>query len=100
MGSAMVTGRMDSRKKSAATRILEREGMGASQAINLMYDRIIEEGDVSFLAEDDTQLLPDDDRWAIGAKFVDSLTCKRKSRFDDMSKSEIRVERLASRGLI
>ena len=100
MGSAMVTGRMDSRKKSAATRILEREGMSASQAINLMYDRIIEEGDVSFLAEESTQFLHDDNRWVIGAKFVDSLTCKRKNRFDDMSKSEIRVERLASRGLI
>lgn len=100
MESAMVTGRMDSGKKFAAARILEREGLSASQAINLMYDRIIEDGSASFLAKENAQLLCTDDRWAIGAKFVDSLTRKRESRFDDMSKSEIRVERLASRGLM
>ena len=50
MGEAMVTGRMAPGKKRRGGQILHREGLTASQAINRMYDCLIEKGDASFLA--------------------------------------------------
>ncbi len=41
---AMVTGRMPERKKQQGLRVLKRDGMNASQAVNLLFDRLIEEG--------------------------------------------------------
>ena len=52
MSSVMVTGRMDSRKKQRGLAILEREGSNASQAINRMFDRIIESNSADFLFEE------------------------------------------------
>ena len=49
MGEAMVTGRMAPGKKRRGGQILHREGLTASQAINRMYDCLIEKGDASFL---------------------------------------------------
>ena len=40
---AMVTGRMPERKKQQGLRVLKRDGMNASQAVNLLFDRLIEE---------------------------------------------------------
>ena len=48
MDDSMVTARMLDEKKRKGARILAREGLSASQAINLMYDKMIEEGEVSF----------------------------------------------------
>ena len=42
MDDSMVTARMLEKKKREGARILSREGLSASQAINLMYDRMIE----------------------------------------------------------
>ena len=39
---AMVTGRMPERKKQQGLRVLKRDGMNASQAVNLLFDRLIE----------------------------------------------------------
>ena len=49
MGEAMVTGRMAPGKKRRGGLVLQREGLTASQAINRMYDKLIENGDASFL---------------------------------------------------
>lgn len=98
MGSSMVTGRMAEDKKLRGGRILQREGLSASQAINLMYDRIIEDGDAAFLSGPRPSGSADD--WASAARFVDALSSKRASRFDDMSKADIRKERLQARGLM
>lgn len=98
MSDVMVTGRMPEEKKSRATRILHREGFSASQAINLLFDRVIDQGSADFLRQKTE--MPDDLRWRQAADFVDALSEKRASRFDDMSKAEIRVERLRARGLM
>ena len=45
MDDSMVTARMLDEKKRKGARILAREGLSASQAINLMYDKMIEEGE-------------------------------------------------------
>ena len=54
MDDSMVTARMLDEKKRKGARILAREGLSASQAINLMYDKMIEEGEAGFLRADST----------------------------------------------
>ena len=91
---AMVTGRMPERKKQQGLRVLKRDGMNAS----LLFDRLIEEGSADFLLQDgDTSA---GERWASAAHFVDSLSRKRSTRFDDMTKAEIKLDRLAAKGLV
>lgn len=68
---AMVTGRMPERKKQQGLRVLKRDGMNASQAVNLLFDRLIEEGSADFLLQDGDASA--DERWASAARFVDSL---------------------------
>lgn len=98
MADAMVTGRMPSRKKEAGNAILAHAGLNASQAIGMMYDKLIESKSVDFLLEGPAQSR--ESKLAAAAAFVDSLSVKRASRFDDMTDVEIRCERLASRGLM
>lgn len=96
MADAMVTGRMPEEKKADGVRILQREGLSASQAINLMFDKVIEGQSAAFLAA------PSSDRraaWSAAAAFVDSIPKKRMTRFDDMSRAEAKMERLRARGL-
>lgn len=99
MDDSMVTARMLAEKKRKGARILAREGLSASQAINLMYDKMIDEGEAGFLRPDEHRFC-DEAKWAAAARFVDGLSSKRSSRFDDMTKAEARMERLRSRGLV
>jgi hypothetical protein len=71
----MVTGRMAPGKKRRGALVLQREGINASQAINRMYDRIIEDGNAEFLT--DRCVADDESAWARAAEFVDSLCTKR-----------------------
>lgn len=95
MADAMVTGRMSEEKKERGLRVLKRNSISASQAVNLMFDRLIKEGDVSFLGGAKKDV--DETRWRSAANFVDSLSHKRVTRFDNMTKAEIKMERLKSR---
>lgn len=99
MNYAMVTGRMSPVKKEKGSKILKRAGMNASQAINLMYDRLIDEGNANFLlsSEDAEETSK---KWEDAVRFVDSLSRKRDSRFHVMTKSEIKMERLNARGVL
>lgn len=96
MDDVMVTGRMPADKKKKGANVLRQEGLNASQAIGLMYDRLIEKGDAQFLLPDE-YTSPDDVSWANAARFIDSLSSKKESRFDEMSKSEIKRERLRTK---
>ena len=53
MDDAMVTARMAAEKKRRGASVLTRDGLSASQAINLMYDRLIDEGEADFLFSSD-----------------------------------------------
>lgn len=97
MSGAMVTGRMDADKKSRAGRILKKSGLSASQAINLLYDRLIDEGNANFITGEQPR---HDAAWKNASRFVDSLSKKQATRFDDMTKAEIRTDRLKHRGLM
>ena len=90
MDDSMVTARVLDEKKRKGARILAREGLSASQAINLMYDKMIEEGEAGFLRADSSRI-GDEAKWAAASRFVDSLSSKRASRFDDMSASLITI---------
>lgn len=98
MDGAMVTGRMDEQKKTAGNAVLAQHGMNASQAINLLYEKLIREKDVSFLFEDGWR--PDPADWARAAAFVDSLSSAAETQFDELEKAEIKASRLAAKGLM
>ena len=98
MADAMVTARMSAEKKAQGNRVLKREDLSASQCINMLYDRLIEEGDAAFLTG--TRRTEDQSEWQRAASFVDTLSQPLETRFDSMSKAEIRVDRLKSRGLM
>lgn len=97
MSDAMVTGRMSAEKKKQGLRILQQDGITASQAVNLMFDRMISDGSAAFLLKEPP--LKDGSQWQTAAKFIDAIPQERKTRFDSMTKQQIREERLKSRGL-
>lgn len=96
MNEAMVTGRMSVRKKQQGARALKQSGLSASEAINLLYDRIIAEGTDWLTGPSE----PSKMHWHQAASFVDSLSKPCESRFDAMSKADIKRERLASKDLM
>jgi len=91
---AMVTGRMSEEKKAAGNAVLAESGLNASQAIGLMYDRLIAEKDASFLVGEHRASAAE---WDAARQFFDGLTQKRKSRFHSMSKAQIKQERVLAR---
>lgn len=96
MEDVMVTGRMSAQKKAAGNAVLKDAGLNPSQAINLMYSKLVDEKDASFLTEEGYDPI----KWKVAAKFVDSLVVPQKTRFDNMTKAEIKMDRLRSRGLV
>ena len=98
MNDAMVTGRMSAKRKEAGNAVLAQAGLNASQAIGLMYDRLIDERNADFLCEQPAASR--ESRMASAALFVDRLSSRRASRFDGMSSADIKMERLKSRGLV
>ncbi len=98
MNESMVTARMDAEKKAHGGRILKRSGLTASQCINMLYDRIIQDGNADFLM--DSKPFDSGASCERAADFVDALSAPRQTRFDTMSKAEIRMSRLSDRGLV
>lgn len=100
MDNAMVTGRMSQAKKDAGNAVLKRAGLTPSAAINRMYDLLEENGNADFL------MPPKPTRsaaeWDEAATFVKSLTLPFvvDERFANMTKSQIKAERLAAKGLM
>ncbi len=101
MIDATVSSRMPAAKKAQAQKILERAGTNSSQVINALFDRIVQEGNVHFLMsepeENDKQKR---EHLARAFEIVDSIPISRKSEFDNMSETEIRMRRLKDRGLL
>lgn len=94
MASVMVTGRMSDDKKAAGLRVLKRNALNASQAINMLFDRLIADGDISFLRDEPQSC---QSNFALAAKYVDSISEPRKTQFDNMNKREIKMHRLAAK---
>ena len=96
MDDAMVTGRMSAEKKKAGSKVLAKAGLNASQAINLLYDKLEEEQNADFLIH----RKPEQHEWESAAKFLDALHMPIHSRFDDMTRGEIKLERAKTKGWI
>lgn len=99
MAEAMVTGRMSDQKKLAGNRILARENLKPSQAINLMYQRLIEDKNARFLRKSESAPL-DPARMKEAKAFIDQLHMPASHMFDGMTKAEIKVHRLRAKGLM
>ena len=96
MDDVMVTGRMSAEKKAAGSKVLAKAGLNASQAINLLYDKLEEEQSAEFL----THRKPEPREWESAAKFLDGLHIDIDPRFDRMTRGEIKLERAKAKGWI
>lgn len=98
MGDAMVTGRMSEEKKAAGARVLAKAGLNASQAINLLYDKLEEEQSADFLMH----RKPEMREWESAAKFLDALASPVpiRTRFDNMTRGEIKLARAKAKGWV
>lgn len=96
MSDAMVTARMSAEKKEAGNRILEQLGTNASQAVNRLYDYVLEKKELPFPEQQERRKYTQEEI-ARAIAWVDSIP--RKDRFSTMTDDEIRRERLVSRGL-
>lgn len=96
MTDAMVTARMSAEKKEAGNRMLEQLGTNASQAVNRLYDYVLEKKQLPF-PEPQERRTHTQEEIAQAIAWVDSIP--RKDRFSTMTDDEIRRERLVSRSL-
>lgn len=96
MADAMVTARMSQEKKEAGNRMLEQLGTNASQAVNRLYDYVLEKKELPF-PEQQRRRQYTQEEIAEAIAWVDSIP--RRDRFSTMTDDEIRQERLVSRGL-
>ena len=72
MAESMVTGRIDAGKKARVGQILQQNGMNASQAINLLYDKIEQTGNCNFLSKAPS-VSANAETWKRATDYVDSL---------------------------
>lgn len=100
MADAMVTARMSPEKKEAGNRVLEQLGTNASQAVNRLYDYVIERRELPFPEQRERRkFTPEEIARAIA--WVDSIpTLPIDNKYSTMTDDEIRLERLKSRGLL
>ena len=98
MDDAMVTGRMSASKKAAGAKVLEKAGLNASQAVNMLYDKLVEEQNADFLMHKK----PEPREWESAAKLIDFLggSTPIHTRFDSMTRGEIKLERAKSKGRV
>ena len=98
MEDVMVTGRMSAEKKAAGAKVLAKAGLNANQAINLLYEKLEEEQNADFLVH----RKPEPREWESAAKFLDALASPTpiQTRFDNMTRGEIKFERAKARELI
>ncbi|WP_302393156.1 type II toxin-antitoxin system RelB/DinJ family antitoxin [Eggerthella sinensis] len=100
MADAMVTARMSPEKKEAGNRALEQLGTNASQAVNRLYDYVIEKKQLPF-PEPRQKGAFTPEEIARAKAWVESIRMTNSpSRFDNMTLKEVKRERLIARGLM
>lgn len=92
MASVMVTGRMTKAKKDAGNKVLESLGSNASQAINQLYDYLLEEHRLPFGDDARPRLSADQIEGAIA--FIDDIPIR--NAFSSMSDEDIKAKKLES----
>ncbi len=102
MADSMVTARMTAEKKRAGSQVLEEAGMTASQAVNRLYDYLVEFGHLPpELASGQTHAAASrQERLEAATTQVDAIPhVELDAEFATMSSDAARMRRLASRGL-
>lgn len=100
MADAMVTARMSQEKKEAGNRVLEQLGTNASQAVNRLYDYVLEKKELPFPEQQGRRKYTQEEI-ARAIAWVDGLRLtSAPSRLDNMTLKEAKRERLAARGLM
>ena len=100
MADAMVTARMSQEKKDEGNRVLAQLGVNASQAVNRLYDYVLERRELPFPEMDERRKYTDEEI-ARAMEWVDGLSQKRTTgRFSDMTVKEAKRERLIAKGLM
>lgn len=96
MEDAMVTGRMSAEKKAAGAKVLALAGLNASQAVNLLYDKLEEEQSVDFLIH----RKPEQREWESTIRLIDAIASPVPvhTRFDEMTRGELKLERARAKG--
>ena len=98
MADAMVTARMSQEKKEAGNRMLEQLGTNASQAVNRLYDYVLEKKELPFPEQQGRRKYTQEEI-ARAIAWVDSIPrLPKDNRFATMTDDEIKYERLKSRG--
>ena len=90
MADVMGTGRMSKAKKEAGNRVLHSMGISASQAINQLYDYLIEEKELPFRRKRSSRRTKAQVRKA--ASFIDSIPVT--NAFSSMTDEEIRQHKV------
>lgn len=97
MADAMVTARMTSDKKEAGNRVLEQLGTNASQAVNKLYDYVLENKELPFQEKKKNKNYTKNEI-AQAIEFVDSINVlPLGNRFENMADAEIKLERLSKK---
>lgn len=94
MSGAMVTARMSATKKEAGNRILERLGSNASQAINELYDYLIERSALPWQEDRSSEEAVDKGLLAEALDWVDGLQVNLSPEFASMDIADARRHRL------
>ncbi len=96
MPDAMVTARMPQSKKDAGNEILHELGYSASQAINELYDRILETRAWPLAASKKAHVSSQDLDGALA--FVDGISRVSPADFVEMTSDEAKQRRLMGKG--
>lgn len=99
MADAMVTARMSPEKKEAGNRMLEQLGTNASQAVNRLYDYVLEKKQLPFPDQQERRQYSQEEI-AQAIAWVDSIKMEDSGRFANMTLKEVKRERLIARGLL
>lgn len=100
MSDAMVTARMSAEKKEAGNRVLEQLGTNASQAVNRLYDYVLEKKELPFPEQQERRKYTQEEI-ARAIAWVDGIPKKRASgRFSDMTIKGAKRDRLIAKGLM
>jgi len=100
MSNAMLSVRMPAAKKETGNALLKQLGSSASQAVNDLYDYVLENRALPFpqSAQQRTHTREEIKR---AVELIDGIsTLPANNRFSTMTDDEIRAERLRARGLL
>ena len=97
MTTTLVSARMSPSKKEAGSRVLKKLGSNASQAINELYDYVIEHGALPWRTIDEAESRVTKEQLNDALDWVDGLQMSLSPEFAELTLKEARKQRLGLR---